>query len=113
MIDMRKPYLLDISIIKNNPNTLYPLMVKFTQDKTNGERFECAVTVNATEYRFSYSMVATNPALPVYARYVDGGVMIIMKDYCDTDVLFQMSTVHPFTVSELVGMLAVVDGVVV
>ena len=79
LLDLTLPYRISITTVVS-PNSCFNVVVTYEQGSST-----VVVTVSESEYVITYS----------------DKKMIIQKDDCDTDRLFQLSTVHPFSVGGL------------
>lgn len=83
LLDLTVAYRISISTVVS-PNSCFNVVVTYEQGSST-----VVVTVSESEYVITYS----------------DKKMIIQKDDCDTDRLFQLCTVYPFTVERLMTMI--------
>lgn len=83
LLDLTLPYRISITTVVS-PNSCFNVVVAYEQAS-----LAVVVTVSESEYVITY----------------DDKKMIIPKDDCDTDRLFQLCTVHPFSMDDLQKMI--------
>ncbi|EOI7382813.1 TPA: hypothetical protein U5D43_004116 [Yersinia enterocolitica] len=103
-IDFSLNYKMDISVIKSI-HAVYQVMFKFEQDKIDGTTFYCGVCIGDRHYIVNYSSVDKNDILFMF----DAGKIIIDKNDCGADRLFQFATVHPFNDLDLAEMIRLIE----
>ncbi|EOV4167058.1 hypothetical protein ACONXC_001026 [Yersinia enterocolitica] len=103
-IDFSLNYKMDISVIKSI-HAVYQVMFNFEQNKIDGTTFYCGVCIGDRHYIVNYYSVDTNDRMKV----LGDGKIIIDKNDCDTDRLFQLATVHPFNDLDLAEMIRLIE----
>ncbi len=103
-IDFSFGYKMDISIIKSI-HAIYQVLFKFEQDKVNGSTFFRTVCIGDSHYIVNYHCRHNADILLMF----DDGKIIIDKNDCGEDRLFQHSIVSPFYLFDLTEMLRLIE----
>ncbi|WP_455915112.1 hypothetical protein [Pantoea agglomerans] len=102
MFNFSLPYQMNISVIMGD-HVVHPVFFSFSQHSTNLECLHISVCVDSVFYAVHYYTDLTSSGL-----LSNEGKFYIEKDSIDYDILFQLSTVHPFTDEVLKQLLSIV-----